>query len=641
MLVEHGHGLDLSYFLAPVHQKSQTADIAAIIRHVHDCRFFWHLSCFLAGSLHMTSRPIERPARKHLRMPCLLSAQGQRFEATSTNVSAGGFCVYLEHSELGRPEDILPVGTRLSATFQPPDDPLVADIEAQVIWIEPAGDDLVGRGTSTLGLRFCEPEHPDLARLHEMLRDLRYTIVVIDDEPANLEFLSRCLESEYRVVTYESPTKALADFAENQFDVEAIICDQRMPRLSGSEFFKQLSRMPRYARVSRVAITAFPEADDLQELINEAKIFHVLAKPVKVDDLLLVVRRAVDAYLLLIEAEDRDVLRQRLEQENAELRQQVVEIQGVDALVGTSAPMRAIVGIVEQIAPQEATVLLRGDTGTGKELLARMVHALSPRRDQPFIAVNCAALPEGLIESELFGHERGAFTGATGRHLGRFERAQRGTLFIDEVGDLPQSVQTKLLRVLQERSFERIGGRTPLKADVRVIAATHRNLEELMEDGRFREDLFYRLNVVPIFVPSLVQRREDIWPLAVHYLELLQRRMGKHGIKISSRMRLALESHPWPGNVRELINLVERLVVLTPNNSTADWTEIRARAPRRSWTGPLTADVQGTLQELMGNFERRVLGDALKRTNGNRTRAAGQLGISRQTLQFKIVKHKL
>ncbi len=314
-------------------------------------------------------------------------------------------------------------------------------------------------------------------------------------------------------------------------------------------------------------------------------------------------------------------------------------------LLGRSPVMLDLFRTIEVVAPTDASLLIRGETGTGKELVARVVHALSPRRDMPFVAVNCAAIPEGLVESELFGHERGAFTGAAARRLGRFELAHGGTLFVDEVGDLPLAAQVKVLRVLQERAFERVGGNETIRTDIRLIAATHRDLEQLLDDGAFRRDLFYRLNVVPLDVPPLRERPEDVWLLVEHYSGVIQSRMHKEGISFSPRMREAMEGYHWPGNVRELINVVERAVALTPSGGVADFVSFREGSgsgsrlrAARPWPDP-----QGgrSLRDLVDAYERQVLEETLARTAGNKTRAAKELGLSRQGLSLKLSKHRM
>jgi len=281
--------------------------------------------------------------------------------------------------------------------------------------------------------------------------------------------------------------------------------------------------------------------------------------------------------------------------------------------------------------------LIRGETGTGKELLARMVHGLSSRRDKPWVAVNCAALPESLIESELFGHERGAFTGASSRRIGRFEQADGGTLFIDEVGDLPPEIQVKLLRVLQEGTVERVGSNKPIRIDVRIVTATHRDLEELIGSKRFREDLFYRLNVVPIFVPPLRDRPEDIWPITLHFLDEIQGRMGKNDICIGDTLRKSMIKYDWPGNVREVINVVERIVALTDSGGEA--TSGSIPLGRKSRPKAPAANFAGNLKDMVGTYERGLIIDALEANDGNASQAARMLGVSRQTLWVKMSKY--
>jgi DNA-binding NtrC family response regulator len=355
---------------------------------------------------------------------------------------------------------------------------------------------------------------------------------------------------------------------------------------------------------------------------------EVIFYPLRGDEVDVRVRRALERRRLIAEA-------QRARRSASQ--------QGLRELLGCSAAMRELFQTIEQVAPTDSSLLIRGETGTGKELVARVVHALSPRRSKPFVAVNCAAMPQGLVESELFGHERGAFTGATGRRLGRFESAHGGTLFIDEVGDLPMPVQIKVLRVIQERSFERVGGNEIIQSDIRLIAATHRNLEELIEQGEFRRDLFYRLNVIPVFVPALRERIEDIWPLAEHYLKIYEERMHKEGITFSPRMRDAMEAYDWPGNVRELINVVERAVALAPSWGVADRVSFAPQDERPSQKQRAAAKVSDhrTLKERTEEFESSLLREALERAGGNKTRAAKELGLTRQGLSLKLAKYGL
>jgi DNA-binding NtrC family response regulator len=355
----------------------------------------------------------------------------------------------------------------------------------------------------------------------------------------------------------------------------------------------------------------------------------VALRPLREDELGVRVRRAVERRRLIAEAQH---------------ARRAAPPSGLRELLGRSRAMLDLFRTIEQVATTDASLLIRGETGTGKELVARVVHALSLRKDKPFVAVNCAAVPEGLVESELFGHERGAFTGAVARRQGRFELANRGTLFIDEVGDLPPAAQVKVLRVLQERTFERVGGNETVHSDIRLIAATHRDLEQLIEDGFFRRDLFYRLNVVPLYVPPLRERPEDIWLLVEHYVSILQHRMHKDGLSFSGRMRQAMEAYDWPGNVRELINVVERAVALTPAGGVADFVDFREHtrsgsSQRLRAARPVEALGGRSLREMIDAYERSLLEDMMARTGGNKTRAAKELGLTRQGLSLKLSKY--
>jgi Nif-specific regulatory protein len=332
----------------------------------------------------------------------------------------------------------------------------------------------------------------------------------------------------------------------------------------------------------------------------------------------------------LLEAE-----RQKLLNENAQLRQELQQRYEFSNMVGTSGPMRQLYEEMARVAGTNTTVLIRGESGTGKELIAEAIHYNSPRAKKPFIKVNCAALPETLVESELFGHERGAFTGAEARKKGRFELANGGTLFLDEIGELSPATQVKLLRVLQEREFERVGGTEPVKVDVRVIAATNRDLEVALAGATFREDLYYRLNVFPIFIPPLRARKSDVLPLADHFAEKYAREHGKSIKRISTAAIDLLSSYHWPGNVRELENTIERAVLM------ADGEVIHGHhLPPTLQTAEATGTVVSTsLSHAVGVFERSLIVDALKTTRGNRSRAARLLNTTERVISYKVKKY--
>jgi DNA-binding NtrC family response regulator len=355
-------------------------------------------------------------------------------------------------------------------------------------------------------------------------------------------------------------------------------------------------------------------------------------------DLVLRPFRADELALRLLRAQER----RRMASQVLELERSVRERYSYRELVGGSEAMREVYALCERVAATDTTVMLRGETGTGKELVARVLHQASARSRGPFVAVSCAAMPEALLESELFGHERGAFTGATERQLGRFEMASGGTLFIDEVGDMPLAAQVKILRVLQERELERVGGRQPIKVDVRIIAATHVDLEAAVAAGRFRQDLYYRLQVLEVRIPPLRERPGDAALLAGHFLEQLSARMRKRGLRLTREALALIEAHPWPGNVRELGNVIERAVAVTPSHGTIGAELLALRPAAAASAAPAArADVPsgaGGIREAVEQLERTLVQRALESHAGNITRAAAQLGITRQALSQKMTR---
>ena len=332
------------------------------------------------------------------------------------------------------------------------------------------------------------------------------------------------------------------------------------------------------------------------------------------------------------ECAERDTLRD----ENRKLRDMLSE--GVGRLIGNSTPMRTVYEQIQQVAPSEATVLVRGGSGTGKELVARAIQGLSARKDKPFVVLNCAALPEALVESELFGHEKGAFTDARERRIGRAEAADGGTLFLDEIGDLSIPVQVKLLRFLQERTFSRVGSNEELHSDVRFIAATSRNLEELMEKKLFREDLYYRLSVFPIALPALSERKDDIILLSEHFLQRMNVKYGKSITRISAPAMNMLQAYAWPGNVRELENCIERAVLTTKDDTIHGYNLPPAIQVEEFAEDPFNPDAARTLDEQIAAFEKRVLLEALKRHNWNRSATGRELGVSPRMMNYRLAR---
>ena len=481
------------------------------------------------------------------------------------------------------------------------------------------------------------------------------TVVYVDDESANTDLFEMHFEGVHTVVTAASGQAGLALLAGLR-DVAVIVSDEKMPGMSGVEFLTRSRAIAPLA--SRMVLSAYSQAPLLLAAIQDGQVHDYLTKPWDGPDLTARVGVAVDAWrrrqTLYDAATDRTVL-----------QDQVRGRYDPDRVVGEEGGLREVMSVVSQVAPSPSTVLLRGESGTGKELIARAIHQRSPRRRRALVTVNCGALPAQLAESELFGHERGAFTGADRRRIGRFEQADRGTIFLDEVGDLPLEVQVKLLRVLQEGEIERVGGAGPQPVDVRVVAATHRDLESLVEAGLFREDLFWRLNVVPIHVPSLRERRQDIPQLARYFLVRYGARVGASPT-MSPQAVEALLNHTWPGNVRELENIMERAVVLGgtqelgPDAFRFDPAPRRPAAPAPLGPGvpPVSASRQRatphaplptesdptrtkTLREALRDEERDGLEHALRVASGNVARAARELGIPRTTFQSRAQRHGL
>jgi two-component system NtrC family response regulator len=445
-----------------------------------------------------------------------------------------------------------------------------------------------------------------------------FRILVVDDEPAQRELVGGFLRKQgFEVALAGDGTEALARFGAEPFDL--VLTDQRMPGLSGLELIAALREVTPEAAV--VVMTAYGTIETAVAAIR-AGAADYLTKPLNLDELLHRIRAVQE--------------RQQLLAENRELRRALSERHRVEGIIGESGRMQEVLSLVHRVAGSDATVLIQGESGTGKELIAKAIHYASARARGPLVKVNCAALPEALLESELFGHEKGAFTGAVAARQGRFELAHGGTLFLDEIGDLPLHLQVKLLRVLQEREFERVGSSRPISVDVRLIAATHRDLAALVKAGSFRDDLYYRINVVTIVVPPLRERREDIPPLIDHFVRVFAEVNRKRIAGLTREARDLLLRYDYPGNVRELENLVERAVVLT----------------RDDVIGP--TDLPLTLQEPVADvaeaaglptaveaLERRLIRAALTQAAGVQTRAAEALGISERVLRYKLKKYGL
>lgn len=435
---------------------------------------------------------------------------------------------------------------------------------------------------------------------------------VADDEPLVREFVAETLRrSGFAVELASDGREAATRLLAEEFDLALL--DLRMPGAGGLELLASLTRAGLSTPV--VLMTAYASVDAaINALRLGARDF--VTKPFTADDLEVIAVRAVESG--------------RLAHENRRLRVDLRTGGGLDAFLGESSLVRDLKGTVAALARSRATVLVTGESGTGKELVARALHAHSPRADQPFIQINCAALPEGLLESELFGHEKGSFTGAFARQPGKFELADGGTILLDEIGDVGAGLQPKLLRVLQEREFYRVGGKDALRVDVRVVASTNVDLEAAVEAGRFRRDLFYRLNVVPLRVPALRERKEDILLLARHFIRKTAFENGLVVEGLSAQALERLEAWDWPGNVRELINVIERAVILC-RGRIVEADDLQIQDPLRD-----TAPAAGLLPADLGGAERHLILEALRAEGFNRTRAAVRLGISIRTLRNKL-----
>jgi len=457
------------------------------------------------------------------------------------------------------------------------------------------------------------------------------TVLVVDDEPRVLDALEAILAAEFRVVRAESGAAALPLLAAG--DVAVMLTDFRMPGMNGVELCRQsLDVSP---DTLRLILTAYTDVDSLMEAINTGHIWHFVPKPWDPAELLMVVRRAAERWRLVREnarlRDELEVAYNALRREAAEARERPISF---DRLVGQQTGLRHAVTLARKVLDADTTVLLLGETGTGKELFARLLHDSGPRRTGRFVAQNCGALPETLLESELFGHARGAFTGATGERQGLFEEADHGTVFLDEVGEMSHAMQLRLLRILQEGEVRRLGSQSVRKIDVRVIAATNADLEADVAAGRFRRDLYYRLNVFPIPLPPLRERAGDIPALAEAFLRPACRRARRPIPSIAPDAMALLQAYPFPGNVRELENEIERAVALADAGQPIRPEHLSARiqaarAPSRP----------STLAAAIEHLKRQMIEDALREC-GSKTRAAERLGLSRQSFQQMLKRRQ-
>ncbi len=448
---------------------------------------------------------------------------------------------------------------------------------------------------------------------------MRPSILLVDDEVRLAEVTAAALQTrDFGTLLASSAEEALGLLRSERVDL--IISDLRMPGLGGRELLEAVKRDRPELPV--IIMTAYASVRSAVDLVKEGA-FDYIAKPFEIDDLIVTVERALKLTSVIVE--------------NQRLRDEIGQKYSFDNLIGRSAAFQRVLQQITEVCASRATVLILGESGTGKELVARAIHFNSPRAARPFVAVNCAAIPEGLLESELFGHVKGAFTGAASAREGRFAAADGGTLFLDEIGDMPASIQAKVLRVLQEQTFEPVGSTKTEKVDVRIVAATHKDLREMVGAGTFREDLFYRLNVFPMVLPPLRERIEDIPLLAAHFLRIHAEDMAKKLTGFTPAAEAAMAAYFWPGNIRELQNCVERVVIVSRGLliDVQDLPPYVFEGTSRETAAPhIPADLDAELAEI----ERGIILEALRKTGGVQVKAAALLGITERSLWHRIKK---
>ena len=461
------------------------------------------------------------------------------------------------------------------------------------------------------------------------MTDAQVHLLLVEDEAALREVTAERLEEHgYQVVQAESGEDALQRLSDFAFDV--IITDLRLPGIDGTQVIEAALEL--YPNIAGVVVTGFGTVKDAVAAIKRGA-SDFITKPFQFDHLLHILASALE--------------QRRLKSENEYLRSQLEERYRFDGIVGRSQSMRQLFHMLETVAGTTSTILITGETGTGKELVARAIHHNSARRKHRFVALNCGAIPETLLEAELFGHVRGAFTGAVATRQGRLEQAHKGTLFLDEIGTMSASLQAKLLRSLQEREFERLGDSQPIRVDVRVIAATNSNLEQMVGDGTFRKDLYYRLNVIPIHLPPLSERRDDIPLLVKSFLQKLsqQHEPARTDVVFSQEAMRRLMAHDWPGNIRQLENIVERALALTPGRRQIEVsdlpTELQTHIENTSPIDVVLPEDGMDLQQYVQEVERQLIRSSLERTDGNKRKAAELLNIKRTTLVEKAKRLEL
>jgi transcriptional regulator with PAS, ATPase and Fis domain len=582
-------------------------------------------------------KPKSRPPkydkeRRHVRIPLYVrvearGAHGPLGTLYSWNVSEGG--LYLKAPD-ARAEDI-PLGTKLQLEFALPDGGAPLDVAVEVVWVDPAVRDHRGRRAVGLGVRL-EPGHESArAQIRRYIESFRYVVVALDFP--DMELARKALGGLFQLETVLSE-EGLHEL-ESTGHVGLVLLGE--PGSVG-EGVARLKRVTAAAveRQPPIVYVGHESSQQLEDVVSRSGRVVYEKMPVEAIELRTLVQRSVEAHVLAFENErltaELERALERLRRENQYLRGRIAEPTRLEGLIGDSAAMRRVYEMVERVAPLSTSVMVIGETGTGKDLVARAIHAMSPRSHRPYVAQNCAALAETLLDSELFGHARGAFTGAVGERPGLFETADGGTVFLDEVGEMPPPMQAKLLRVLQDGEVRRVGSTKVHRVEVRVICATHRDLQALVRERRFREDLYYRLAAFVVQLPPLRERRGDVPPLAMHFLDRYTQKHSRDVAGLSAEAMRLIEEHPWPGNVRELEHTMERLVVLCASGAKIDAALVREMLGLGNATeaaGPQSLDDQ------VADYERQLIVAEMERKGWVIAEAARALGVDRTTLSKK------
>lgn len=453
-------------------------------------------------------------------------------------------------------------------------------------------------------------------------------ILLVEDKDSLRQMLSTAIKKAGYTVDEAADGNAAAEKLRKQ-PYQLIITDLRLPTLSGLEILKIQKEID--ATIPVLLMTAYGTIEEAVQAMKEGA-FDFVPKPVDISHLFLLIGRALEQRRLLLE--------------NILLKEDFQRTYGIPKIIGDSPAIQSVSHSIQRVAPTDATVLLTGESGTGKEVFSRAIHQLSSRRDKPFVTVNCAAIPHTLIENELFGHEKGSYTGAFARKIGKFELADQGTIFLDEIGELHTSVQAKVLRVIEEQCFERIGGLETIQVDTRVVAATNRNLQDLVEKKEFREDLFFRLSVIPIQIPPLRERLSDVRLLALFFVDKFAKELHRHGLQLTPDAARAMEAYAWPGNVRELQNTIERAVILSDGKTIrAEDLNFAFEARKRTDDFVRFLDLSGSLTDVSSRASRAAekvkIKQALELSSWNKTQAAQMLDVSYKTLLNKVKEYEL